>query len=107
MIRAYLIKPLCLIFLVFFSSSSFAHKPSDSYLNFKIQDNKLSGQWDIALRDLEFAVGLDANGDGDITWKEVKSKQLDISSYAFARLQLSADSKPCEITPQDLLIDHH
>jgi hypothetical protein len=107
MIRTYLLKPLCLIFLVFFSSSSFAHKPSDSYLNFKVQDNKVSGQWDIALRDLEFAVGLDANGDGDITWKEVKNKQLDISAYAFARLQLFADTKPCRITPQDLLIDHH
>ena len=44
-----------------------AHKPSDSYLAITLQNGKLSGQWDIALRDLDLAVGLDADGDGRIT----------------------------------------
>jgi hypothetical protein len=95
----------CLIALS--TNNIYAHKPSDSYLNFQLQGNTLNGQWDIALRDLEFFVGLDANGDGDITWQEVKSKQLDITSYAFARLQILAENKTCPIIPQNLLIDHH
>jgi hypothetical protein len=30
----------------------------------------VTGRWDIALRDLDFALGLDADGDGEITWGE-------------------------------------
>ena len=29
-------------------------------------------QWDIALRDLDYAFGLDANQDGAITWSELQ-----------------------------------
>jgi len=93
--------------LVVFSDTAFAHKPSDSYLNFKVEGHTLTGQWDISLRDLEFAVGLDADGDGLITWKEVKNKQLEISSYAFARLQVISDEKNCPLQYQQLLIDNH
>ena len=38
-----------------------AHKPSDSYLTLRVDGATISGQWDIALRDLDFAIGLDAN----------------------------------------------
>jgi hypothetical protein len=53
-----------------------AHKPSDSYLALSVQGTIVQGQWDIALRDLDFAIGLDADGDGEITWGEVKAKHL-------------------------------
>jgi hypothetical protein len=45
-----------------------AHKASDSYLNLEVQQERIEGRWDIALRDLELAVGLDADGDGALTW---------------------------------------
>ena len=51
-----------------------AHKPSDSYLTLFADGRSLRGQWDIALRDLEFAIGLDANGDGSITWGELSKR---------------------------------
>ena len=54
-----------LIFLaILFSTPAFAHKPSDSYLALSVEGAAVRGQWDIALRDLEFAIGLDADGDG-------------------------------------------
>src|SRR5712691_1106848 len=37
-----------------------AHKPSDSYLALSVEGDRIAGQWDIALRDLDFAIGLDA-----------------------------------------------
>ena len=46
-----------------FSSTAVAHKPSDSYLSIEITERTIQGQWDIALRDLDYAVGLDDNGD--------------------------------------------
>jgi len=45
-----------------------AHKPSDSYLSLKVEGDSVQGRWDIALRDLDYAIGLDANDDGAITW---------------------------------------
>jgi hypothetical protein len=84
-----------------------AHKPSDSYLTLKIDGGAVSGQWDIALRDLDFAIGLDANGDGDITWGEVRAKHGEIAAYALARLAVRADGAACTITPGEQLVDRH
>ena len=67
-----------------------AHKPSDSYLSLKVSGSDITGQWDIALRDLDFAIGLDGNGDGDITWGEVRARHTDIAAYAQARLNVRA-----------------
>ena len=84
-----------------------AHKPSDSYLSFSVEGKRIEGQWDIALRDLEFAIGLDANGDGDITWGELRARHNDIAAYALARLAVNADGKPCTLAPTSHLVDEH
>jgi len=84
-----------------------AHKPSDSYLTVYADGQSLKGQWDIALRDLEYAVGLDADGDGAITWGELKAKQAEVDAYVLARLALRAEGKPCQLTPTEHLVDDH
>jgi hypothetical protein len=84
-----------------------AHKPSDSYLSIEGEAGLVRGQWDIALRDLEHGIGLDADGDGAITWGELKRKQAEIQSYAFARLALRAGVDACPIQPGELLFDEH
>jgi hypothetical protein len=84
-----------------------AHKPSDSYLSITVQDGQVSGRWDIALRDLDFAIGLDADGDGNITWGEVRARHQDIAAYAAARLTLSADGMPCPLQVGEQLVDEH
>ena len=84
-----------------------AHKPSDSYLTVFADGRTLRGQWDIALRDLEFAIGLDENGDGAITWGELKAKHAEIDAYALARLSLGVDGKLCRLLPQEHLVDEH
>jgi hypothetical protein len=86
---------------------SHAHKPSDSYLTLKVDAERVYGQWDIALRDLDFALGLDANQDDEITWGEVKAKHADIAAYALARLRLGPASAPCPMEVTEQLIDNH
>ena len=90
-----------------FAGQAFAHKPSDSYLTVKAGTTTIKGQWDIALRDLEYAIGLDADGDGRITWGEVKTRHADIASYALARLSFSADGRNCPIDAGEQQIDNH
>ncbi len=93
--------------LAFAGAGAFAHKPSDSYLTLKVDDKTVNGQWDIALRDLDFAIGLDANGDADITWGEVKAKHTEIAAYALARLRLAVDGAECPSEAGEHLIDNH
>ena len=88
------------------SMPTLAHKPSDSYLTIKADRGTVSGQWDIALRDLDLAVGLDIDGDGTITWGEVKTQRDAISRYALSHLSL-AHSTPCTLNVADVLIDEH
>ncbi len=98
---------LLFVLVLLGAGSAQAHKPSDSYLTVHADGKTLRGQWDIALRDLEFALGLDADGDGAITWGELKAKRRDAEAYAFSRLKLSADGRPCALEPDALLVDDH
>lgn len=93
--------------LLVLTTPAFAHKSSDSYLRIDVEQTRISGAWDIALRDLDFALALDADGDGELTWGEVRDARARIFDYAFARLRLQADSASCPITPNNLLIDTH
>lgn len=88
------------------AAPAWAHKPSDSYLSVTVSDEGVSGQWDIALRDLDYAIGLDDDGNGEITWKELKARHGAISAYALSRLQVEADDAPCALRPLEHLVDN-
>jgi hypothetical protein len=90
-----------------FSNAVYAHKPSDSYLTLDIQKTTIAGQWDIAVRDLEYAIGLDENGDGEISWGELRAHHADVAAYALARLRLYADGEVCPIRIKQHLVDNH
>ena len=96
-----------LILLSLWLAPAHAHKPSDSYLSLWVQGDHLTGQWDIALRDLDYALGLDADGNGEITWSEVKAKHEEIAAYALARLSIAAHGASCPPTVREHLIDNH
>ena len=59
------------------------------------------------MRDLEGAIGLDTNGDGDITWGEVRARKQAIAGYALSRLSVSSGGQPCTISVTDQAIDRH
>ena len=91
----------------FWINAAHAHKPSDSYLVISAKDSKIEGQWDIALRDIEYAIGLDENADNQITWQEVINKEKEIDAYAFARLVVKNSQTTCLVKPMQTLIDNH
>ncbi|MBE0615068.1 MAG: HupE/UreJ family protein [Burkholderiales bacterium] len=95
------------LLLLFASFAAEAHKPSDSYLRLKIDGAQITGQWDIALRDLEQAIGLDQDGNGEISWGELRARQPDIAAYALARLSLAGDAKNCPLAVTGHQVDHH
>jgi hypothetical protein len=101
-----IIRQILLVLLALCALPALAHKASDSYLQLMVNGVDVSGQWDIALRDIDFAIGLDANGDGDITWGEVRAKHADISAWALGRLSLQRGGH-CSLQVGEHLIDTH
>lgn len=75
-----------------------AHKPSDSYLTLSRQGLEMSVRWDVAVRDLEVAVGVDANGDGRVTWGELRRAIPAARAYAKGHLALAAGGRDCPVT---------
>jgi len=85
-----------------------AHLASDSYLRIEIgKTGAVSGQWDIALRDLDVVVGLDVDQDGDITWGELRAKTREVEAYAFSHLAVVDGVGSCRLTPTSIMVDHH
>ncbi len=84
-----------------------AHKPSDAYLTIERNGEALTGRFDIALRDLELAIGLDANGNGEITWGEVRRRHDAIAALAVDRLSITASDRPCPLMVTGHRIDTH
>jgi hypothetical protein len=101
------VRLLAFLALLLAAAAVQAHKPSDSYLALSVDGSTVRGQWDIALRDLEFAIGLDANGNGEISWGELRAKHADIAAYALARLAVRADGRDCKLSPTTHLVDEH
>lgn len=81
-----------------------AHKPSDSYLSIAVGD-VLTGEWKIALRDLDYAIGLDGGDDGMITWGELRQRHQAIATYALSRLDIEGDGTTCPIQAGPQLVD--
>lgn len=84
-----------------------AHKASDSYLSLRVEGAKIEARWDIALRDAADPLDLDANGDGAITWGELKARQPELATWALSRLRVEGDGQKCGPGPVDLRVDDH
>jgi hypothetical protein len=89
-----------------FANSADAHKPSDSYLTLGVDDAEVHGSWKIALRDLDFAIGLDGNGDGKITWGELRARHGAIDAYALSRLNIASAGQACPLSTTGHLVDN-
>ncbi|MBL0718867.1 HupE/UreJ family protein [Piscinibacter sp. Jin2] len=67
-----------------------AHQPSDSLLELRVQGPRIELAWDIALKDLDAELDLDADEDGLLRWREVQARWADIEALAAASLRLGA-----------------
>jgi hypothetical protein len=61
---------------IFYAAPVMAHKGSDAYL--EVQQLQSSSptyrfNFSVALKDLDLILPVDANGDGKVTWREVKA----------------------------------
>ena len=78
-----------------------AHKSSDAYLQLARTSSGISLRVDVALRDLDVALDLDANADGSLTWGEIRSAWPAIDAYVRSRVQLAG----CDLQPAPPLLE--
>ena len=94
--------------LALVACDAFAHSASDAYLTLTSTANsRIEAQWDIALRDLHFVLALDDDGDGNLTWGEVRKHEARIARYAVDRFRVFGDGKPCMVRPTRQAIASH
>nr|WP_314863082.1 HupE/UreJ family protein [uncultured Undibacterium sp.] len=102
---------LLVVALLTLTNTAYAHKPSDSYLALKVEKQFVQGRWDIALRDLDYAIGLDSDDNGELTWEEVRTKHKDIAAYALARLTIAnsvvAGEPACRVELGEQMLEQH
>jgi hypothetical protein len=84
-----------------------AHSQSTAFLTLKADQSAIQGEWHLALRDLEDALGVDRNDDGMITWDELRQCKEAICAYAVSRLHVRAEAGDGRIHVLDLLVDNH
>jgi hypothetical protein len=95
---------VCFLGQALLTGPAHAHVSSDSYLRIETSPpEEMRGQWDISLRDLDAAVGLEAGDEGAITWGGLKARRQAIEAYAFSRLSIEG----CILQPKEMLVDYH
>lgn len=85
---------LLLVALLGFGTAS-AHVASNGFLAVDVHGSELSGSVELAVRDVELAVGVDANGDGKVTWGELRAAAPRLVSYLASRMQLATADGAC------------
>jgi HupE / UreJ protein len=89
-----------------------AHQQSDAYLHVAQPPGapdarSLDVQLDLALVDIEHAIGLDDDGDGAVSWGELQAHRVQLESYLRTRLHLRNGADDCPAGPVQLLASRH
>jgi hypothetical protein len=86
-----------------------AHKPSDAYLHLRVLDQgRVTQRLDMALRDLDRVLDLDADADGALRWGEVRARWSDIARFADEAVAVGADGAPCRaLAPATPALERH
>lgn len=87
-----------LLAIIIMPIQCFGHSLSDSYLELHFENTAVSGHWQIAVRDLELAIGLDSNLDSQVSWGEMQAKEQAIQDYARSNLLIDREGEICSYT---------
>ncbi len=104
--RAIVVHLSCTLAMLAPITPASAHQPGASYLEVELEGARAQVRWDIALRDLHYALGLDRDGDGAITWGELRGRHPAIAGLALAGLRIAAGERTCATGLVRHLVEH-
>lgn len=86
---------LLLALLSLLAMPALAHKSSDAYVTLHLQGATVTQRVDVALRDIDRELALDANDDGTLDWGEVRRRWPDLQALVAQGLRVGADGQAC------------
>jgi hypothetical protein len=93
------LRTLALLFVLLLAGPlAQAHIASNGFLTLKVVGSTVSGAIELAVRDGELAVGLDRDGNGKVTWGELKSSQAALQNYVQGHLRLTGADGHCPLS---------
>jgi hypothetical protein len=99
---------LCLTVLlvtVTWACSAHAHVASNGFLVGHVTGQDITGSVELAVRDIELAVGVDANGDGRVTWGELRAADRQVARYVKEHVAFIAQKNPCNMAIQAIQVN--
>ena len=78
-----------------FAGPAQAHKASDAYLTLQVDGARVEQRLDVALRDLDRDLVLDADDDGALRWGEVRARWPALTALAADAVRVGADGAAC------------
>lgn len=102
-----MIRAVLVLLLVTLARGAAAHAPSDAYLTLELDGAAVTGRLEVALRDLDAALAIDADGDRAVTWGEVLAREAGITAWALGGITLEDEAGACALRPGALLVDRH
>jgi hypothetical protein len=97
---------LVLAMLCMFGSAQ-AHSSSNSFLTLSAEDKRLTLRADVNLRDVDLIFNLDQDRNGQVTWAELLSKEIEITKWLEQGIQLKASKQACQLGIADIQASEH
>jgi hypothetical protein len=82
--------PLLLMWLAGIAHAQHAHA-RESSLSLYVENASMRGEWQVPLLDLDAALALDGNRDGQIDWPEIEDRREQIEEYLDSNLRVLAN----------------
>jgi hypothetical protein len=93
--------------LVLWAAAAQSHAVSTAYVRLAAAQDRPAVRVDLPLRDLDDLVGIDADGDGRITWREVQAAEPRIAAVVAAGVSVARGNAACRFSPRPIAIDVH
>ncbi len=90
-------KYLWLVVMLTWTGAVQAHIASNGFLVARVQGQEINGSMELAVRDVELAIGVDANHDGKVTWGELRASEPQLLQYVGEHLALLAQGGACPL----------
>ena len=101
MVEASMLAGLC---LATSAGGLLAHTPSETYLSLSFTGTNLTGQWDVALRDLQQGLGLDALDAKALSPDELARREEALALDTATRLEIEVDGESVPLKVTDYFI---
>jgi len=94
-----------LLFAGALAGTAHAHVASNGFLVANVSGQTVTGSIEVAVRDVELAVGVDGNRDGKVTWGELRAGEPQLARYLAQHVSMMAQTQDCPLSFQALAVN--